>query len=190
MSGFENDIKNCLAVLNRGGIILYPTDTIWGLGCDATNEKAVQKIYELKSRPEKKGMIILLSKQKEINNYVKKIDEKIVDIIHKKQTPTTVIYRGARNLADNLINEDGSIAIRFVKDEFCQALIDRFEKPIVSTSANISGSPHPASFWDIDIKIKSGVEYIVQHRQNEKNVCKPSAIVKLNEDDSFTVIRE
>lgn len=186
---FENDIENCITVLEAGGTILYPTDTIWGIGCDATNEAAVSKVYQLKNRPDEKSLIILLADERDILTYVTQPNPEIFDYIKGIQKPTTIIYEGAIGLAENLISADGTIAIRIVKDLFCKHLIKRFRKPIVSTSANISGYPSPLVYNDIDIKIKKGVDYIVQHRQEDMTPSNPSAIVKLNKDGSFTVIR-
>jgi L-threonylcarbamoyladenylate synthase len=185
----DNDIDASLEVLAKGGLILYPTDTVWGIGCDSTNPSAVQKIYDLKNRNAQKSMIILLADEQEILKYVDHQRALVFDFIKGIQKPVTVIYSRAKNLAPNLINEDGSIGIRVVKDPFCSTLIRRFGKPIVSTSSNVSGYPPPANFNDIDIKIKSGVDYIVQHRQDDFVEATPSTVIKLNDDDSFTVIR-
>ena len=185
----DNDIAASLKVLANGGLILYPTDTVWGIGCDSTNESAVQKIYALKNRSVQKSMIILLEDEKEILNYVDHQRALVFDFIKGIQKPVTVIYSRAKNLAPSLINEDGSVGIRIVKDFFCSTLIKRFGKPIVSTSSNVSGYPPPTSFEDIDVKIKGGVDYIVQHRQDDFVPAMPSTVIKLNEDDSFTVIR-
>jgi len=187
--GFNNDIEECIIALQAGGLILYPTDTIWGIGCDATNENAVAKIYALKKRSDEKSMIILLADEKELPGYIAQTNPKIFDYIKGINKPTTVIYNDAVNLAKNLINKDGSIAIRIVKDEFCKQLIRQFKKPIVSTSANISGYPPPAIFFDVDAAIKNGVDYIVQHRQDDMNSASPSAIVKWNADGSLQIIR-
>src|SRR5882757_1046332 len=164
MQSFANDIEKCLAVLNNGGLILYPTDTIWGIGCDATNEKAVEKIYTLKQRIAEKSMIVLVADEKSISRFVLQPNEKVFTYLAQTTRPTTVIYDNAIHLPPNLINKDGSIAIRIVKDDFCRQLIQRFKKPIVSTSANISGESSPNIFSDIAVEIKNGVEYIVQHR--------------------------
>ncbi len=186
---FNDDIEAAVAVLRSGGLILYPTDTVWGIGCDATNEKAVEKIYALKKRNEEKSMIILVADEQNILSYTKEATPVIFDYIKGIHKPTTVIYENARNLARNLVNKDGSIAIRIVRDEFCKALINTFGKAIVSTSSNISGYPPPAVFPDIDIAIKNGVDYIVQHRQDDLNIAAPSSVVKLAEDGSIKVIR-
>lgn len=189
MSLFKNDIEECLLVLNKGGLILYPTDTIWGIGCDATNATAIQKIYDLKKRVNTKTMIILVGHHQEIMQYVNQPDQQIFDYIKGIRKPTTVIYEGAIGLADNIINEDGTIAIRVVKDSFCKELIQVFGKPIVSTSANVSGYPSPGIFNDIDMAIKKGVDYIVQHRQNDFYIAEPSAIIRWNKNDDPTIIR-
>jgi L-threonylcarbamoyladenylate synthase len=175
---FESDILKCLEVLKEGGIILYPTDTIWGLGCDATNEGAVKKVYSLKRRPDEKSMIVLVSNEKEILKYVAQPDLSVFDYLKAAQKPTTVIYDGAIGLADNLISKDGSIAIRVCKDEFCKHLIRRFRKPIVSTSANISGEPSPKSFAGINETIKAKVDHVVQYRQDDKTPAAPSSLIK------------
>lgn len=186
---FDNDIREALTVLQSGGIILYPTDTVWGIGCDATNENAVAKIYALKKRSDEKSMIVLMADENEIPKYVTQPDPKIFDYIKGIHKPTTFIYEGAISLAKNIIPADGSIGIRITRDAFCKKLIERFGKPIVSTSANISDYPAPAIFEDIDYEIKSGVDHIVQHRQDDVTAASPSAIVKLNADGSLTIIR-
>ena len=178
MNGFENDIERCLQALRNGGTILYPTDTIWGIGCDATNSEAVEKIYDLKRRPDEKAMIILLADEKEILRYVIAPDLKLFDYLETVSKPTTVIYKGAIGLADNLIGKDGSIAIRICRDEFCRRLIRRFRKPIVSTSANISGQDFPQNFSAISAEIKKNVDYIVAHRQNDNTSAEPSAVIR------------
>jgi L-threonylcarbamoyladenylate synthase len=189
MLSIENDIENCLATLLSGGLILYPTDTVWGIGCDATNADAVAKIYALKKRSDEKSMIVLLADENEIPKYVTQPNPKVFDYIKGIHKPTTFIYEGGTNLAKNMIQGDGTIGIRITNDLFCKKLIARFEKPLVSTSANISGYPAPAIFEDIDYEIKSGVDYIVQHRQDDVSAASPSAIVKLNADGSLTIIR-
>lgn len=187
---FTNDVETSLKVIQSGGLILYPTDTIWGIGCDATNEQAVDKIFALKQRPETKSMIVLLADEKELLQYVAHVDLQVFDYLKKVQKPTTVIYEGAIGLAPNVINTDGTVAIRIVKEPFCKHLIKRLRKPIVSTSANLSGDPSPATFKDISSAIWQGVDYIVQYRQNDQTVHAPSAIIKWNRDASVTVIRE
>ena len=187
---FTIDVETSLKVLQSGGLILYPTDTIWGIGCDATNEQAVDKIFALKQRPEAKSMIVLLADEKELLQYVAHVDLQVFDYLKKAKKPTTVIYDGAIGLAPNVINTDGSVAIRIVKEPFCKHLIKRLRKPIVSTSANLSGDASPATFNNISSAIWQGVDYIVQYRQNDQTVHEASAIIKWNRDASVTVIRE
>lgn len=193
MLSFNDDIKNCLKILKKGGLILYPTDTIWGIGCDATNKASVEKIFLLKKRHEEKAMIILVAGQKDIFNYVNNItnsyQEKILNFLSSVKKPTTVVYNNAKNIAENLIGSQGTAAIRIVKDPFCNALITQFKKPIVSTSANISGEPSPVNFIDIDAAIKNGVDYIVQHRQSDTMSSQPSSIIKLNKDGEIEILR-
>ena len=186
---FSIDIDNCLTTLKSGGLILYPTDTIWGIGCDATNDKAVEKIYALKKRINTKTMIILLAEEKDLLQYVLEPDLRIFDYIKGAYKPTTVIYENARGIADNLIDENGTVAMRIVNDPFCKELIQQLGKPLVSTSANVSGYPPPAVFSDIDLAIKNGVDYIVQHRQNDLHIAAPSSIIKWNKNGIPTIIR-
>ncbi|HSN60588.1 MAG TPA: L-threonylcarbamoyladenylate synthase [Ferruginibacter sp.] len=186
---FFDDIEACVETLNKGGTILYPTDTVWGIGCDAANEQAVEKIYAVKKRNEEKSMIILVADENDILNYTDDPTPVIFDYIKGVHKPTTVIYDGAKNVAKNLVNKDGSIGIRIVNDPFCKKLIQRFGRAIVSTSSNISGYPPPAFFEDIDIEIKNGVDYIVQHRQDDLTPSVPSAVIKLEADGKIRVIR-
>jgi L-threonylcarbamoyladenylate synthase len=185
---FEKDIEQCLQVLRSGGLILYPTDTVWGIGCDATDKTAVEKIYKLKKRPDDKAMIVLVAGEKDILNHVAAPDLQVFDYLEKTKKPTTVIYDGAIGLADNLIGNDGSIAIRICNDEFCRHLIKRFRKPIVSTSANISGHPVSKIFSEIPDEIKNGVDYVVSYRQNDKTLAEPSSLIKWN-NGAVVVIR-
>jgi L-threonylcarbamoyladenylate synthase len=185
----DDDIESCIKVLNEGGLILYPTDTVWGIGCDATNEAAVTRIYHLKKRNENKTMIILVADEQDIVNYTDQKNLSIFDYIKGIQHPATVIYNNAKNIASNLINIDGSIGIRIVKDDFCKKLIRKFGKPIVSTSSNISGYPPPAFFSDIDINILNGVDYVVWHRREEQVPGKPSTVIKINQDGTYFIIR-
>jgi L-threonylcarbamoyladenylate synthase len=186
---FEKDIEHCLVTLQAGGLILYPTDTIWGIGCDATNPAAVKKIYTLKQRAETKSLIVLMADQRDILKYTSQPDLRIFDWLATVHKPTTVIYEGAIGLAPNCINADGTIAIRLVADPFCRHLIKRFRKPIVSTSANISGDAAPAFFRDIDHRIVAGVDYTAQHRRDDETPRHPSAIIKWSQDGPPTVIR-
>ncbi len=178
MNNFENDILHCLTVLNNGGLILYPTDTVWGIGCDATNPVAVEKVYKLKQRPDEKAMIVLLADERDILRYVAAPDLQVFDYIETIAKPTTVIYENAIGFADNLIGKDGSIAIRICKEEFCRHLIKRFKKPIVSTSANISGQPVAKIYKEIIQEIKNGVDYEVSYRQQDEIIAQPSSVVK------------
>ena len=189
MGPFINDIEACLEKLQEGGLILYPTDTVWGIGCDATNAGAVDKIFQLKKRSDVKAMIVLVSDEKDILRYVTQPGLQIFDFIKGVNRPTTVIYEGAIELAENLLAEDGSVAIRICNDEFCKSLIKRFRKPLVSTSANVSSYPAPLCFSDIDSIILEGVDYVVQYRQDEKEPQKPSSIIKWEKDGSLTIIR-
>ena len=175
---FENDLEQCLAVLQTGGLILYPTDTIWGIGCDATNESAVKKIFDLKKRPDSKALIVLVAEPKDILRYTSQPDLSVIDHLKTKNKPTTVIYEGAIGFASNLIAPDGSVAIRITADPFCRHLIKRFRKPLVSTSANVSGEQPPATYSAIDDKIKNGVNYIVKYRQQETQPAQPSSVIK------------
>jgi L-threonylcarbamoyladenylate synthase len=186
---FDNDIDHCLSVLRSGGLILYPTDTIWGIGCDATDPNAVAKVYALKQREAAKSLIVLMADQRDILKYTTQPDLRIFDYLATVQKPTTVIYDGAIGLASNLVNVDGTIAIRLVADPFCRHLIKRFRKPLVSTSANISGEPAPAFFNQIDPRVKAGVDYIVEHRRDDETPREPSAIIKWDPGGEPTVIR-
>ena len=186
---YEEDIQLCLTTLQKGGIILYPTDTVWGIGCDATNEAAVAKIFALKNRVDTKAMIILLEDEAHLANYVSDNNLQIFDYIKGIHKPTTVIYQKAINLAKNLVAADASVAIRITKDAFCKDLMKVLGKPIVSTSANISGYPTPLCFADISLDIKEGVDYVVKHRQEETSMQIPSSIVKWDEDGNLIIIR-
>lgn len=180
MVDFEKDIEQCLQVLKNGGLILYPTDTVWGIGCDATNEQAVAKIYALKQRPDEKAMIVLVADERDVMQYVAAVDLQVFDYLDQAVKPTTVIYEGAIGFADNLAAADGSIAIRICKEEFCKHLIKRFRKPLVSTSANISGQPPAKIFAAISDEIKKGVDYIVSHRQDDTSIAEPSSVIRWN----------
>ncbi|MGZ5220957.1 MAG: L-threonylcarbamoyladenylate synthase [Chitinophagaceae bacterium] len=185
---FEKDIQSCLAVLKNGGTILYPTDTVWGIGCDATNVNAVEKIYRVKKRPDEKAMIVLVAEERDVLKYAANPDLAVFDFLQQHPKPTTVVYDGAIGLADNLIAGDGSIAIRICNDPFCKHLIKRFRKPLVSTSANISGQPVAKLFSEIADEIKTAVDYIVEYRQDDKTIAAPSSVVKWN-NGAVTVIR-
>ena len=186
----REEIKKACEVLQRGGVILYPTDTVWGIGCDATNEEAVKRVYEIKRRADSKAMLVLVDSDVKVDFYVKDVPEVAWDLIQYATKPLTVIYDDARNLAPNLIGEDGSVGIRVTSEEFSKQLCFRFRKAIVSTSANISGQPAPASFSEIQDEIKQAVDYIVEYRQDEPAGAKPSSILKLGRGGLIKIIRE
>ena len=186
----NNDINQALETLKQGGLILYPTDTIWGIGCDATNAEAVSKIYKLKQRADSKSMLVLLDSENRLQQYIHEIPDAAWQLLDVADKPLTIIYPGAKNLAQNLIAEDGSIGIRIAKDEFCEKLISRFKKPIVSTSANISGQNSPAYFDEISEPIKQGVDYIVKWKQEVTTPHTPSSIIKLDVSGRFVIIRK
>ena len=185
----EKEINRCIDVMKKGGTILYPTDTIWGIGCDATNEKAVDKIYRLKKRINIKSLIILLDSVESISLYVKTIPAIAWDLMDSVDKPLTIIYPNAQNLPKNVVADDNSIAIRIVKEEFCIRLIRSFGKPIVSSSANISGEPAPLVFKCVSKEILKGVDYVVNLYQDRLQEVKPSRIIKLNENGEFNIIR-
>ncbi len=187
---FGEDIKESLNTLRIGGIILYPTDTIWGLGCDPTNETAVNGIFKLKSREGNKSLIILADGISMIERYVKDVPEIVYELIEVADTPLTIIYPAGKNLAAGVCSDDGSIGIRICKDVFCSELISRFRKPIVSTSANFSGSPSPGNFSEINASLFDKVDYIVKHRQDDRSKYSASPVIKINSDGSFIIIRK
>ena len=172
-----------------GGLILYPTDTIWGIGCDATNEEAVRKVYALKRRSDHKAMLLLMDSSAKLNYYVQEVPDVAWDLIELADSPLTVIYSGARNVAPNLLAEDGSVGIRITQEAFSHKLCERFRKPLVSTSANVSGAPSPANFSEISETIKSGVDYIVRYRQEDLSKAAPSHIIKLGAGGLVKIIR-
>lgn len=185
----KEEVFKATEILKKGGIILYPTDTIWGIGCDATDAKAVQRIYELKQREDNKSMLVLLDDAGKIASYAD-VPEIALQLIEVSNKPTTIIYPNARNLATNLINADQTIGIRITEEAFSKALLFRFRKPLVSTSANISGQPSPACFADISEEIKNAVDYIVDFRRQETRLCSPSSIIKLGMDGSIQILRK
>lgn len=186
----REEINKTLEVLKNGGIILYPTDTVWGLGCDATNTEAVAKVNEIKGRTADKSLIILLDTDGKLASYVSEVPEVAYDLIEYTEKPLTVIFSSAKNLATNVINANGSIGIRIPKHNFCQQLLQRFRKPIVSTSANISGQPTPRFFDEISDEIKEAVDYIVDLEQENQTPKQPSTIVKLGSGGQFEFIRQ
>ena len=185
----KEDLAQCLETLQNGGLILYPTDTVWGIGCDATNADAVKKVYALKNREDSKALICLVANDAMLERTVEQVPEVAWDIIDLATKPTTIIYDSPKGVAKNLVAADNSLAIRIASDDFCRNLIQRFKKPIVSTSANISGKPTPSQFSEIDHRILDGVDYVVNlHR--EKTNPSPSSIIKLGNDGTVKVIRE
>ena len=184
------DLKAALAVLQKGGVILYPTDTIWGLGCDACNEEAVKKIYALKNRLDSKSMLVLIENAALLDRYVDEVPEIAFDLIELTDKPLTIIFDGAKNLAKNLIAEDGSVGVRITTEAFSKELIRRFKRPIVSTSANISGKPSPACFDEIDQIIIDSVDYVVKYRQDDLQKAVPSGIIKLGKGGEIKIIRQ
>lgn len=183
-------LKKAVEVLRQGGVILYPTDTIWGLGCDATNAAAVQRIYDIKQRANSKAMLVLIDSAAKLQGYVREVPDIAWDLIDLSEKPLTIIYSGAKNLAENLVTEDGSIGIRITRETFSKRLCEQFRKPIVSTSANISNTTAPKSFSEIDENIKNNVDYIVDYRQNEKIKATASSIIKLEVNGQITIIRK
>ncbi|MDY0342445.1 MAG: L-threonylcarbamoyladenylate synthase [Lentimicrobium sp.] len=184
------EVKKTSKVLRSGGIILYPTDTVWGLGCDALNARAIDRIYNIKKRKTEKSLIILLDDFNKISNYVTFVPEILADLIENMDRPVTVIYDKAKNLPKNLLADDGTIAIRVVKDEFCQTLIKQLGRPLISTSANISGEPAPLVFSNISSKIREQVDYSVELFRDRFKQSKTSTIIRLYGDGSYQVIRE
>ena len=186
----KEEINKALEILKNGGVILYPTDTVWGLGCDATNLEAVSKVNEIKGRSADKSLIVLLDTDNKLQSYVNNIPEVAYELIEYTEKPLTVIFSNAKNLATNVINADGSVGIRIPRHDFCQQLIQRFRKPIVSTSANISGKPTPKFFDEISDDVKEAVDYIVDLEQEDRTPKQPSTIVKLGSGGQFEFIRK
>lgn len=186
----KDEIKKACEVLQKGGVILYPTDTVWGIGCDATNEEAVRRVYEIKKRADSKAMLVLVDSSVKVDFYVKDVPVVAWDLIEMATRPLTIIYDGARNLAPNLIAEDGSVGIRVTNEEFSRQLCFRFRKAIVSTSANISGEPAAAVFSEISEEILNAVDYVVDYRREETGHPKPSSIIRLGAGGVVKIIRE
>jgi L-threonylcarbamoyladenylate synthase len=186
---FESDIRNSLITLKEGGVILYPTDTIWGLGCDATNPAAVEKIFSIKSRSDEKSLIILVDGDAMLERYVRNIPEIVFELTSVSDSPITIIYPEGKNLANGVCNEDGSVGIRICNEPFCNELITRFRKPIISTSANKSGNPSPSNFSEIEEEIKNGAGYVVTYRQEDNRKNKPSSVIKIDKKGAFKIIR-
>jgi len=188
-SFFEREVEKALEVLRGGGIIVYPTDTIWGIGCDATNERAVRRIYEIKKREDSKSMIILVADERDVLQYIAAPHPEVFDFIEEQTRPVTIIFEHAVGLPDNLVAEDGTIAIRIVRDEFCRHLVKRLKKPLVSTSANISGQASPKNFSEVSHEVKKAVDYVVKWKQDDTTIGQPSQIIKWNNDGTRTIIR-
>lgn len=184
-----NDITQCVNTLNNGGLILYPTDTVWGIGCDATNAEAVKRVYQLKQRDDSKALIVLIDNADHIDHYVVDVPAIARELIDVAVKPLTIIYEGAYNLAPNLLGDEDSVGIRIPNDEFCHQLCARFGKPIVSTSANVSGNPTAKTFADIDPAIVNGVDYAVEYRRDDTTPHHPSNIILLSRDGTFKIIR-
>ena len=185
----KDEVAKALKVITEGGIILYPTDTIWGIGCDATNAEAVKKVYALKQRDEAKSLIVLVDTDNKLPSYITEVPDIAYDLIEYAESPLTLVMPGAKNLAPNLIAEDGSVGLRVTSHEFCKQLIQRFRKPIVSTSANISGQPSPKNFSGVADEIIEGVDYVVDVDQHDMTEKKPSTIMRLEPDGRFEFIR-
>lgn len=185
----QDEIKKAVEVMRKGGVILYPTDTVWGIGCDATNEEAVKRVYEIKQRDDSKALICLVDSENRLNKYVRQVADVTWNLIELATKPLTVIFDGARGLAPNLLAEDGSVGIRVTREEFSKELCFRFQKPIVSTSANISGEPTARTFDEISDEIKNAVDYVVRYNQRCKEKHQPSSIVKMKENGEFIIIR-
>lgn len=185
----QEEIKKCLEILRKGGLILYPTDTIWGIGCDATNKDAVQKIYKIKKRQESKALITLVNNEVMLERTVVDMPEIAWDLIESTDKPLSIIYEKVKGIAPNVIAENGSCAIRLVKNEFCEKLISQLKKPIVSTSANVSGKDSPTNFYNIDKEIINSVDYVVNYCRENKEIRSSSNIIELKNNGSIKIIR-
>ena len=185
----KDEVAKALKIVQGGGIILYPTDTIWGIGCDAANTEAVQKIYKLKQRDEAKSMIILLDTENKLESYISEVNPLAYDLIEYAENPLTLVMPGAKNISSALINSDGSVGIRVCKHPFCQQLIQRLRRPLVSTSANISGEASPQYFAQVAQEIIDGVDYVVDIDQHDMEIKTPSTIMRLAPDGKFEFIR-
>lgn len=187
---YEEDLIKAIDVLKNGGVILYPTDTIWGIGCDATNPDAVRKVYEIKQRADSKALLVLVDNEAKVQQYVRKVPRQAWDLMELTTKPLTIIFENAVNLAPDLLAEDGSVGIRVTHEDFSRDLCYRFRKAITSTSANVSGQPSPGNFKDVSEEIKNAVDYVVKYRQNDKSRPKPSSIIKIWADSTVKIIRE
>jgi L-threonylcarbamoyladenylate synthase len=187
---FDEDIRDSLINLRKGGIILYPTDTIWGLGCDATNPSAVERIFRIKSRSNSKSLFILVNGEQMLERYVRDIPEIVFELTSVSDSPLTIIYPNGKNLAAGVCSEDGSVGIRICHDEFCRELINRFRKPIVSTSANFSGNPSPENFGEIDKSVIDAVDFVVKYRQDDPLKYSASPVIKVEQNGTIKIIRK
>lgn len=189
-TNFTEDLRQALNVLIKGGIILYPTDTIWGLGCDATNQDAVEKIFKIKKRRESKSLIILVNGFTMLERYIRHLPEIAGELLEVSEKPLTIIFPEGKNLAPGVCSDDGSVGIRICNDDFCNKLITRFRKPVISTSANISESPSPSYFSEIDDEIINSADYVVKYRQTDTNKNTPSSIIKVEDNGVIKIIRK
>ncbi|HPR72718.1 MAG TPA: L-threonylcarbamoyladenylate synthase [Bacteroidales bacterium] len=186
---FDTDIENSSEILKSGGVILYPTDTIWGIGCDATIDTAVEKIYSIKMMDRGRSLIILVNDIDMLEEYVEDVPQVAYDLLRISDTPTTIIYPDGRNLASGVCSEDGSVGVRICHDKFCVELIKRLGKPLISTSANISGEPFPANFSEIEEALLKKVDYVVKYRQEDRRKNFPSPVIKIDKNGAFKIIR-
>lgn len=186
---YIDDLNSALECLKKGGIILYPTDTVWGIGCDATNSEAVKKVYDLKKRADSKSMLVLVNNEAALERIVENVPEIAWELLDAAVNPLTVIYDNACNVAPELLADDGSLGVRITKEKFTQELCRRLGKPLVSTSANISGEKSPSNFHEISSEVKDGVDYIVKFRQNENTERNPSNIIKLRKNGEIKILR-
>ena len=186
---FEDDIRDSLITLKKGGVILYPTDTIWGLGCDATSSSAIDKIYKIKLRSSNKSLIILVDGEQMLERYVSEVPEMAIELARVSDKPLTIIYPRGKNLADGVCSDDGSVGIRICHDEFCRELLGRFRKPIVSTSANFSGKPPPANFSKIDKSVINAADFVVRYRQDDLRKVTASHVIKMEVNGTIKIIR-
>jgi len=190
LSEYKNDILEAVKTLHKGGVIVYPTDTIWGLGCDATNHAAIEKIFRIKSRSESKSLLILVDSDRMIDRYVSEVPEIAYELASVSDDPLTIIYPDGKNLAPGVCAEDGSVGIRICHDEFCNELIMKLRKPLVSTSANFSGKPSPGNFSEIDRQIIDLADYVVEYRQDDRRILAASPVIKINLNGTIKIIRK
>lgn len=188
--GYRDDIKNALKVLRDGGVILYPTDTIWGLGCDATRAEAVRRIYDIKKRADSKSLIVLVNSVTMLSRYVDNPPDIALELAEMTEKPLTVVYDRGRGLAEGVTSDDGSVGVRICSDPFCEELLNAFRKPLVSTSANISGSEAPAAFDEISEEIKAAVDYVCLWRQDDRRRAAASSVIKISSNGVIKILRQ